>query len=57
MGYTVPDWMVTSSFLHGLEEKYNSFVTLILDTCQKGTDGTLVEPKFDSIVEQLINME
>ncbi|SLM41429.1 hypothetical protein LPUS_12424 [Lasallia pustulata] len=57
MGYTVPDWMVTSSFLHGLGEKYNSFVTLILNTRQKGTDRMLVEPKFDSIVEQLINME
>ena len=57
MGYTVPDWMVTSSFLHGLGEKYNSFVTLILNTRQKGTDGTLVEPEFDSIVEQLIDME
>ena len=57
MGYTVPDWMVTSSFLHGLGEKYNSFVTLILNTCQKGTDGTLVEPEFDSIVKELTDME
>ena len=57
MGYTVPDWMVTSSFLHGLRAKYNSFVTLILNTRQKGTDRMLVEPKFDSIVEQLIDIE
>ena len=57
MGHQVLDWQMTSSFLHGLGDSYTAFVTTILTTRQLGADGEPVEPDFDRLVAQLIDIE
>ncbi|KAA6421220.1 MAG: hypothetical protein FRX49_08919 [Trebouxia sp. A1-2] len=57
MGHQVLDWQMTSSFLHGLSDSYTTFVTTILTARQLGADGKPMEPDFDRLVAQLIDIE
>ena len=57
MGHQIPDWLMTSCFLHGLSDSYSTFVTTILTVQQLGTDGEPVEPEFNNLVAQLIDIE
>ena len=57
MGHRAEDWMITTSFLHGLGEKYEDFVTMILSVRGKDESGKLLEPELDGIMEQLMDKE
>ena len=57
MEHQVLDWQMTSSFLHSLGDSYTAFVTTILTTRQLRADGEPVEPDFDRLVAQLIDIE
>ena len=57
MGHRADDWMITTSFLHGLGEKYEDFVTMILSVRGKDENGHPLEPDLDSIMEQLMDKE
>ena len=57
MGHQVLDWQMTSSFLHGLSDSYTTFVTTILTARQLGADGKPMEPDFDRLVAQLIDIK
>ena len=49
--------MITTSFLHGLGEKYEDFVIMILSIRGKDEKGQLLEPDLDSVMEQLMDKE
>lgn len=53
----VPDWMFTSWPLHGLTSEYDSF-RMMLNNNRKAAQakGEKTEPDFDSILEQILNL-
>ena len=51
MGSLVPNWILSLTFLHNLEDAYKSFVSLTLQNIQ----GT--EPDLNTIISQLLNKE
>lgn len=57
----VPDWMYTSWFLHGLSSKYDSFRMMLTNNRKaaqaKGGKEATFEPDFDSILEQILNLD
>ena len=57
MGHQVLDWQMTSSFLHSLSNSYTAFVTTILTTQQLEADDEPVEPDFNRLIAQLIDIE
>ena len=57
MGHQAGDWMITTSFLHGLGEKYEDFVAMILSVRGKDEHGHPLEPDPDSVMEQLMDKE
>ena len=55
----VPSWMFTTWLLHGLSSKYDSF-RMMLNNNRKASEQsqkTKVEPDFDSILEQILNLD
>lgn len=54
----VPDWQFTIWPLHGLDLEYNSFY-IILNNSRKAdqTEELKTEPKFDFILEQILNLD
>lgn len=57
MGHKIEDWMITTSFIHGLGDSYEDFVTMILNLRTKDAKGNLQEPDLDAVIEQLIDKE
>ena len=57
MGYSLPNWVFTTSVFHGLGEGYQGFVTMVLNAKSKDADGNLLDPDFDNILPQLIDIE
>jgi transposase InsO family protein len=57
MGCEIPAWMITTSFLHGLGEAYEEFVTMILTVRTKDDKGQLQEPELDYVMELLKDKE
>ena len=56
LGHTYT-WEITTSFLHGLPSSYESFMEIIPNSRGKDSNGKLLEPDFDNIVEQLLDRE
>src|SRR2546423_2200346 len=57
MGCDIPSWMITTSFLHGLGETYEEFVTMILTVRTKDASGRFQEPELDDVMELLKDRE
>jgi transposase InsO family protein len=57
MGCDIPSWMITTSFLHGLGETYEEFVTMILTVRTKDASGKFQEPELDDVMELLKDRE
>jgi hypothetical protein len=57
MGCDIPSWMITTSFLHGLGETYEEFITMILTLRTKDVPGQFQEPELDDVIELLKDRE
>lgn len=57
MGCDIPSWMITTSFLHGLGETYEEFITMILTVRTKDASGQPQEPELDYVMELLKDRE
>src|SRR2546423_2462203 len=57
MGCDIPSWMISTSFLHGLGETYEEFVTMILTVRTKDASGKFQEPELDDVMELLKDRE
>lgn len=49
--------MITTSFLHGLGETYEEFITIILTVRTKDASGQFQEPELDDVMELLKDRE
>ena len=54
---SIPAWIITTTFLHGLPSSYDSFVEIILNSRGKDANGRLLEPDFDDVCEKVLDRE
>lgn len=54
---TISQWIITTTFLHGLPSSYDSFVEIILDSRGKATSGMLLEFDFDELCDKVLDRE
>ncbi len=54
---TLPQWVITTTFLHGLPSSYDSFVEIILNSRGKDAHGRLLEPDFDEVCDKVMDRE
>ena len=52
-----PQWIITTTFLHGLPPSYDSFVEIILNSRGKDATGRLLEPEFDEVCDKVLDRE
>ena len=57
MGYSLPHWVFITTLFHGLREGYKGFITMVLNAQSKDADGNLLDPDFNNILPQLIDIE
>ena len=58
MEYSVPDWLVSSCFLHSLLKQFEEWIDMMYNTRTKELDiGGGKEVKFDVIADDLIEKE
>ena len=53
----IPQWIITTTFLHGLPPSYDSFVEIILNSRGKDATGRLLEPEFDEVCDKVLDRE
>ena len=54
---TIPEWIITTTFLHGLPASYDSFVEIILNSRGKDANGRVLEPDFDEVCDKVVDRE
>ncbi len=54
---SIPQWIVTTTFLHGLPSSYDSFVEIIINARGKDVNGKPLEPEFDDVCERVLDRE
>ena len=54
---SIPGWIITTTFLHGLPSSYDSFVEIILNSRGKDSAGRMMEPDFDEVCEKVLDRE
>ncbi len=54
---TIPQWIVTTTFLHALPSSYDSFVEIIINARGKDANGRPLEPEFDDVCERVLDRE
>ena len=54
---SIPGWIITTTFLHGLPSSYDSFVEIILNSRGKDANGRVMEPDFDEVCEKVLDRE
>ena len=53
----IPQWIVTTTFLHGLPSSYDSFVEIVINSRGKDANGRPLEPDFDDMCERVLDRE
>ena len=53
----IPQWIITTTFLHSLPVSYDSFVEITLNSRGKDADGRLLDPDFDEVCDRVIDRE
>ena len=54
---SIPQWIITTTFLHGLPSSYDSFVKIILNSRDKDANERLLEPEFDEVCDKVLDRE
>ena len=54
---SIPGWIITTTFLHGLPSLYDSFVEIILNSRSKDANGKIIEPEFNEVCEKVLDRE
>ena len=54
---SIPGWIITTTFLHGLPSSYDSFVEIILNSRGKDANGRMMEPDFEEVCEKVLDRE
>lgn len=52
---TIPQWIITLTFLHGLPSSYDLFVEITLNSRSKDADGKLLEPEFNDLCDKVLD--
>ena len=54
---SIPGWIITTTFLHGLPSSYDSFVEIILNSRGKDANGKMMEPDFEEVCDRVLDRE
>ena len=54
---SIPGWIITTTFLHGLPSSYDLFVEIILNSRGKDANGRILEPDLEEVRDRVLDRE